>query len=229
MTKAFGYLRVSGTGQIDGDGLVRQRDKIEKYAAAHDIEIVEWFTDGAVKGKTELENRPGLAALLDRVESNGVRIVIIEIADRLARDIIVSEIIIRQFIKAQCKIILADGGMDLTAGDDSNPTAKLVRQILGAVAEFDRCIIVLKLRAARDRIRRNGGRCEGKKPYGAKPGESQLLERIKEMRQHKRMGQIADQLNSDAVPTRSGKPWKPAMVAKILRKMKAKESHGQLV
>jgi DNA invertase Pin-like site-specific DNA recombinase len=37
-----------------------------------------------VSGTRELADRPGLAALLDRLESNGVRTVIVERADRLA-------------------------------------------------------------------------------------------------------------------------------------------------
>ena len=37
--KAFGYLRVSGKSQIDGDGFPRQRENILKYAAANGVEI----------------------------------------------------------------------------------------------------------------------------------------------------------------------------------------------
>src|SRR5271169_2711103 len=45
------------------------------------------------------------------------------------------------------------------------PTSKLIRQILGAVAEFDKAMTVAKLKGARDRIRRNGEKCEGRKSY----------------------------------------------------------------
>jgi len=178
MTTAFAYLRCSGQGQIEGDTWDRQLTAIRNFAAVHHFEIVAEYRDEGVPGKTELENRPGLAACLERVENNGVKVVIIEMADRLARDSVISEVIIRQFQKAGCRVISASGNVDLTAGDDSNPTAKMIRQVLAVVAEFDRCVTVLKLRAARERQRSKIGRCEGRKPFGTKTGEASTLERI---------------------------------------------------
>jgi hypothetical protein len=49
----------------------------------------------------------------------------------------VSEIILAEFRKTGVKVISADGGIDLTLGND-DPTGKLVRQILAAVSEFIR-------------------------------------------------------------------------------------------
>src|SRR4051812_16212048 len=99
MQLAIAYLRVSGQGQIDGDGFERQEDSIRRYARANRLKIADadWFKDAGVSGTRELENRPGLAAVLDRVESNGARIVLVERADRLARDLMVSEIILQKF------------------------------------------------------------------------------------------------------------------------------------
>jgi hypothetical protein len=48
---------------------------------------------------------------------------------------------------------------------DDGPTSKLIRQILGAVSEFDKAMIVAKLRGARERVRRTKGKCEGRKSY----------------------------------------------------------------
>jgi len=75
----------------------------------------------------------------------------------------ISEIILGEFRKIGVKVISADGGIDLTLGND-DPSGKLIRQILGAVAEWEKCALVQKLRASRLRIRRAGGTCEGKKP-----------------------------------------------------------------
>ena len=64
---------------------------------------------------------------------------------------------------------LRERGIDLIAADspnaflDNTPTAKLVRQALGAVAEFDKAMTVAKLRGARDRKRKAHGKCEGRK------------------------------------------------------------------
>jgi hypothetical protein len=49
----------------------------------------------------------------------------------------------------------------------SDPTRILMPQILGAVAAYDKAMIVLKLRGARERKRAQRGRCEAAKPYGS--------------------------------------------------------------
>src|SRR5215469_2260549 len=94
MTKAFSYLRVSGRGQIEGDGFDRQTEAIRKYAAGHGIEIVEVFREEGVSGTKEMDDRPALAGLLAALEENGIRTVLIEKLDRLARDLMVQETII---------------------------------------------------------------------------------------------------------------------------------------
>jgi DNA invertase Pin-like site-specific DNA recombinase len=217
MTKALAYMRCSGKGQIDGDTWDRQQEAITRYCTTNGIEVVEWYRDEGLSGKTELENRPGLAACLERVESNGVRLVIVESADRLARDSLVAELIVREFQKTGTTVISASGGVNLTEGDDSNPTAKLIRQILAAVAEFDRCVVVLKLRAARQRIRAKTGKCEGRKEYGAHADEARNLFRMRALRlAGMTYRQIADQLNSQHVTAREGGLWTAQTVGKIL-------------
>ena len=227
MSKAFSYLRVSGAAQIEGDGFPRQREAVSRYAAAHDIEIVEEFRDEGIPGKTEMNDRPGLARLLARLETNGVRMVIVEIADRLARDLVVNELIIREFQKLGVQVISAAGGVDLTAGSDENPTAKLIRQILAAVAEFDRSIIVLKTRAARERLRAKNGKCEGRVAYGAKDfNEHATLMLIMDYElSGMTTTKIAERLNLAGIKTRYGKQWNAGTVWKIIsRQSKAAQS-----
>ena len=57
-----------------------------------------------------------------------------------------------------------------------------MRQIMGAIAEYDESMVVLKLRGARQRMRAHGGRCEGAKPYGTQPGEAESLATIQTLR-----------------------------------------------
>jgi len=224
--KAFSYLRVSGKGQVLGDGFPRQREAIEKYALAHSIVIEEEFRDEGVRGSTELADRDGLARLLDRIESNGVRTVLVERSDRVARDLLVGEVILGQFRDLGVTVIEAASGNELTA-DDGDATKVLIRQILGAVAQFDKTVTVAKLRAARDRMRRNGGRCEGRKPFGARPGEQDVFDRIIALRKSRRgqrrlsFRKIAEKLNAEGIHARSGKPWKPATIRNIVARQKA--------
>ena len=220
---AVGYLRVSGKAQADGDGLRRQRDAIRRFAAANGFTVIEEFIDAGVSGTKDLAARPGLAALLDRVESNGVKVVLVERADRLARDLMVNEVIVDQLSRAGARVLASDGA-DLTTADD-DPTRTLIRQVLAAVAQFDKSVIVLKLRAARDRKRRREGRCEGRKPFGARPAEEHALARIRALRRKPKGGPrlsiaaIAARLNDEMVPTRTGKPWAPGTVYGILRRI----------
>ena len=225
--KAIAYLRVSGSGQVDGDGLPRQRDIVAGYVDRHGLELAGEYVDGGISGTNELADRPGLAALLDRVESNGVRVVICENASRLARDLMVQEIILAQFRKLGVQVIEASGGNDLTVADD-NPTGKLIRQILGAVSEFDKNVTVLKLRAARDRIRRKTGRCEGRKPFGHHPAEAKTVSRMRQLRRKPRNGDrasyaaIAETLNAEDRATRCGRAWAAGSVQAILKRLGSK-------
>lgn len=220
-SKAVSYLRCSGLGQVDGDTWERQSAAIAKYAKGHGLAVVDEFRDAGVSGTKDLDNRLGLAALLDRVESNGVKIVLIENATRLARDLMVGEVILQQLTNAGCKVIAADSGTDLTA-DSDDPTRRLVRQVLGAVSEFDRRVTVMKLRAARERKRSRGERCEGRKPFGTFPGELETFARIRKLRRkpphgrRRSLQKVCDALNGEGRPTRSGKPWTKQVVGRIL-------------
>lgn len=221
--KAFSYLRVSGKGQIDGDGFKRQRETIARYAKTNKMEIVQEFQEKGVTGASAVEDaldRPGLTDLFVAIKANGVRLVLVENATRIARDLMVSEIILAEFRKLEVKVVSADGGVDLTIGND-DPTGKLVRQILAAVSEWEKCLIVQKLRASRLRIRRAGERCEGRKPYGSTPGELAVIEKIKAWRkERKSFAEIAAALNADNVTTRSGPgtKWHPTQVQRVLRR-----------
>jgi DNA invertase Pin-like site-specific DNA recombinase len=48
---------------------------------------------------------------------------------------------------------------------EDTPTAVLVRQVLGAIAQFEKASLVAKLKAARDRKRAAAGKCEGRKSW----------------------------------------------------------------
>ena len=74
MKTAFAYLRVSGKGQLEGDGFTRQREAIDRYAKAHDIEIVRTFEEEGVSGKTDPENRFALTDLIASLDVAGTKL-----------------------------------------------------------------------------------------------------------------------------------------------------------
>ena len=210
MVKAAAYMRVSGVGQAgaDKDGFPRQRSAIKRYAQQNKLELVAEYRDEGVSG-VKLD-RPALTDLFQHLASNGCKLVLVENADRLGRDLIVSELLLKQFGDLGVKVIAADSGTDLTVADH-DPTRKLIRQVLGAVAEFQKTQLVLKLRAARDRMSKKlGRRCEGRRAYGQTEQERKLIARAKQLyrkpRGGKRLsfGKIADVLNDQGWQPRKG-------------------------
>ena len=134
----------------------------------------------------------------------------------------VSEIILAEFRNLGVKAVSADGGVDLTLGND-DPTGKLVRQILSAVSEWEKCLIVQKLRASRLRIRRSGQRCEGRKAYGVTPEEQRVIEKMVAWRkERKSYAEIAKSLNAQGIPTRMGSEtkWHPTQIQRIISRQK---------
>jgi DNA invertase Pin-like site-specific DNA recombinase len=214
MKNAFVYLRVSGRGQLDGDGFTRQLAAIRKYAAAHDIRIVKIFREEGVSGKNDIENRPALQDLMAALHSNGTRLVLIEKLDRLARFLTVQESILQDFKHKGFELVSVTEP-DLCSDD---PTRTLMRQVLGAFFEYERSMIVSKLRGARQRMKARTGRCEGRKPYGHFEGEQPIVERIKALRgSGMAVDTIASTLNTEGVAPRSGKLWYGATVNNILK------------
>lgn len=220
--RAIAYLRVSSAGQAkDGrDGLPRQREAVREFCGAKDLELVEEHVDAGVSGTKSLGDRPGLSAALERAIELGVTMLVVEKADRLARDLIEGELILREFRRVGVQVIEAEDGTDLTAADTSNPTATLIRQVLGAVAEFEKSALVAKLRAARDRKRRNGGHPCGAYKFGRhpeRPWEAETMARIKELRRERAtLQRVAEALNGEGRASRSGKCWTAAMVRDIV-------------
>jgi DNA invertase Pin-like site-specific DNA recombinase len=214
MTSAYAYLRVSGKGQLDGDGFTRQAQAIERYALANGISIVETFEEQGVSGTKELDDRPALQDLLAALKEGDVRVVIIEKLDRLARDLMVQETILSDLMKQGFEVISVCEP-DLCSSD---PSRVLVRQIFGAIAQYDRAMTVLKLRGARQRIKAKQGRCEGRKAFGARSGEAQAIERMRELRAGGlAVDKIAARLNEEGIPSRTGRSWYGATVGRILR------------
>ena len=73
--------------------------------------------------------------------------------------------------------MLRDLGIELIAANspdsfvDDTPTAIMVRQILGAVAQFEKAALVSKLKGARARVKAEKGKCEGRKSHAEKRPE----------------------------------------------------------
>jgi DNA invertase Pin-like site-specific DNA recombinase len=164
-------------GGVDKDSEKRQRAAIEGYAKRSGFEIVDSYYDAAVSGADPIQTRPGFAALLDRIEGNGVRTVIVEDASRFARELMAQELGITLLLSRGVRLLTATGD-DLTASDE--PSRKMMRQIAGSFAEYEKARLVAKLKAARDRKRATGEKVEGHKAHGElRPDVVALAKRLR--------------------------------------------------
>jgi DNA invertase Pin-like site-specific DNA recombinase len=166
VTPAFAYLRTSSATNVgsDKDSDKRQRAAIQGYAKGAGYAIVGEHYDADVKGDEAVWERPAFAGMLGAMLADGVKTVIVETASRFARDVVTQELGFRRLKQLGIMLVAADHP-DTFVGD--SPTASLVRQILGAVSEFEKSMLVLRLRAARERKKLSTGRCDGRKPVPA--------------------------------------------------------------
>jgi DNA invertase Pin-like site-specific DNA recombinase len=143
-------------GQGHAQAPARRRRGVAKAAG---YELIAEYRDDAVKGSDPVDQRPGFAAMLKHIASNGVKTILVETANRFARDLITQETGWR---------FLRDAGIVLIAADspdaflDDTPTAVMIRPILGSVAQFEKAMLVSKLRGARERKKRETGKCGGR-------------------------------------------------------------------
>jgi DNA invertase Pin-like site-specific DNA recombinase len=174
---------------------------------------VKIFREKGVSGTKELEDGPALMALMLALHANGTKLVLVERLDRLARDLMVQESIIHD-LKSHGFRLVSVAEPDLCSDD---PSRKLMRQIMGAFAEYEKTMIVVKLRGARQRQKARTGGCEGAKAFGFYEGETVVLDRMRQLRREG-LGydSIANRLNEEAVKTRRGTKWHPCTVSKIL-------------
>jgi DNA invertase Pin-like site-specific DNA recombinase len=170
------------------------------------------FYDAAVSGSDPIGERPGFKAMLERIASNGVSCILVESPDRFARDLTV-QLTGHDFLKA-----LGISLMPATAPDfftEDTPTAVLVRQVLGAIAQFDKTSLVVKLRAARDRKKAVTGKCEGRKSYAeARPEVVALAKELHSRRVSLR--KISAELAARGYVTANGKPYVASAVQAML-------------
>ena len=162
--KAVAYLRTSSAANVgaDKDSDKRQLAAINAFAKANGFEVVGTYYDAAVSGADPVTERPGFVEMLGRVVSDGAKTILVESPDRFARDLAV-QLAGHDMLKGMGIALIPATAPDFFTAD--TPTAVLVRQVLGAIAEFDKASTVAKLAAARKRKRETTGKCEGRKSH----------------------------------------------------------------
>lgn len=213
------YCRVSTDKQMDGVGIDQQRASIIAYALAHGITIDEWAIEHA---SGTIEEREIIQRVLARCQAQEVQTVIFDRPDRIGRTLAVSENLFRAF---------KDTGVDVrftsTTFDDS-PSGTFFRQIMAALAEFDRSSWLQRMSQCR---RAAGGKngtysgggqvygylCLGKGQLAIDPATAPLVARTLELAEEaKSLSDIARILNAEGFRTRKGTALFAQQVKRII-------------
>jgi len=220
--KVFGYLRVSGQGQIQGTGFDRQEQAIQTFCDAEGFTLDQTFREqvSGTKGKAD---RSGFTSMVSAILKNGVDTVVVESLDRLAREYQLQEQLLVYLASKDIHLIAANTGQDITNAISSDPMKRAMVQIQGVFAELDKSLTVKKLRTARKRVRTEKGKCEGRKGYhDSTEGNRAVLAEIKRLRRARKgmprmkYQTVADTLNNQGKTTMDGKDFTGKNVAAIL-------------
>lgn len=164
-----------------------------------------------MSGADPIETRPGFNRLLDRIESNGVRTVIIEDATRFARDLMTQELGILSLIGLGVRVITA-AGEDLT--DTSDPMKIAMRQIAGAFAQLEKARLVAKLKGARERKKAETGKCGGRKSHAER--DPQMVKAAQAVNDGRSLRAISAALAEQGFVTPSGRAYSASAVKSML-------------
>jgi DNA invertase Pin-like site-specific DNA recombinase len=222
------YLRVSTDRQADeGLGLDVQETSIKSWARAHAHRVVAWTRDEGISGSNGLEDRVGLLEALDAVRGKRAPGLVVYRLDRLARDLILQERLLAEVRQAGGDVFSTSAAECAYLTDDpDDPSRKLIRQILGGVAEYERAMIALRLRSGRRRKRELGGYADGAPPFGWRAegrelvpdgDEQRALRRVQQLHaEGQSLREIAATLTSEGIKPKRSDRWHPQSLKRIL-------------
>ena len=150
MTLAFAYVRASTQEEVRQGSNERQKDVIRQYADSRGYEL-EFFEDRAKSGRNT--QRPEFERMLKSLDTEP-KVVIVAKIDRFARSL---SDLLRTLEYLDQKgigfVSVNDLGIDTTT-----PNGRLLLQILGAFAEFERNMINSRTKAGREQAMNRGVR-----------------------------------------------------------------------
>lgn len=174
-------VRVSSTDQNGGAGT--QAAAIEEWVATRGDVYVACFTD-MVQGTMEhLGERRAIAAAMEAIAAGAADGLVVWKLDRLARDLALQELLIME-TRAQGGQVASVQPEEqrLLEGAEEDATRTLIRHILGAVAQYERAGIRLRVAAGRARARKEGRWLGGMPAYGKRIVDGRSVNNPREMR-----------------------------------------------
>ena len=158
--RTVAYVRVSTDDQAaSGLGMEAQIRKIEAAAIVQDLNIVETIIDAGQSGKTL--NRPGVTRLLEKADRGEIDAVIIMKLDRLTRSVVDLGGLLDRFTKQGVRLISCSESIDTESAG-----GRLVMNVLGSVAQWEREVIAERTSDALKAKRARGERFSRHAPHG---------------------------------------------------------------
>ncbi len=228
--RTVAYIRVSTERQgEDGNGLEQQRRSICAFAAATGLTIDEWVTDDE-SGTTE--DREGIQALLARSDAFTL---VFDRIDRLGRTLMVSESLFGKFAVRGVRQVCVAQHLD------DSPTGRLTRQIMGAIAEYQRGEMLSRLAAAKQAAKAKRGtygggtvaygfRSVGGGKLAASADDARMVRRCHELAgtSTASLRTIAARLADEGYRTRKGTIIQAAQVKRILDRKEVYEGKANV-
>ena len=187
-TKAVGYIRVSTDKQAEhGVSLDAQQAKLAAYAALYDLELVDVIVDAGASAKTL--DRPGLQRALGMLRTGQANALLVAKLDRLTRSVKDLGTLVEDYFSSDAITLLSVAD----SIDTRTAAGRLVLNVLGSVAQWERETIGERTAEALAHKRTRGEKTGGDLPYGYRlaadgkalvedAGEKALLDAIREAR-----------------------------------------------
>ena len=234
MNNAVGYVRVSTLNQVkEGYSLSYQVEEIQRYAAAHNLELLGIYQDAGISGAKVDEDdfiiqREGLQEMLSDLESKEVKYIVVLNTSRLWRSDMVKVLIHRELKRHDIDIKAIE--QPNYSIYNSDPNDFLVNGMMELLDQYQRLEIAMKLGRGRKKKASNGGYAGGRVAFGYSAKKSQKsiqvnkiqaetvrrIFNIKEEYQDYSLSQIANKINSEGYRTAQEKLFTKVQIKRIL-------------
>ena len=193
----IGYMRTSSQTNVgvEKDSGKRQLRTIKSFCKSKKYKLADTFYDENVSGSSAMNDRPQLLNAVAYCVENNVKTIVVENSDRFSRSLMNQEVML---------LALVGKGIDVVCCNNENfssatESSVMFRQIGGAFNQYQKDLLVGRLRGSRDNKKEENaklrkrkyttlsgeGKCEGAPQHYVNVEDGKLVNEIKKMYQRK--------------------------------------------